>query len=58
MADRELNQEGLRAARRLAGWEIGDAGWADIILAAYMDPEGTNARLDADDVPQRTGVWR
>lgn len=52
------HQEGLDAARRLAGWELGDRSWADIIIDAYLHPQATHERLDADEVPSRTGVWR
>jgi hypothetical protein len=51
-----VNEEGLNAARRLAGWELGDAIWAERIIRAYMDPEGTHAALDAENAPERTGV--
>lgn len=53
-----MNEEGLKAARRLAGWELGDAKWADIILDAYENPERTNSWLDEENVPERTGVSR
>lgn len=39
---------GLAAARRLARWEIGDADWASRLIRAYLDPEGTNARLNEE----------
>lgn len=51
-----MNEEGLKAARRLAGWELGDAVWGDRIIGAYLDPEGTHATLDAENAPERTGV--
>lgn len=54
----ELNQEGLDAARRLAGWELGSASWADAIIRAYLKPEEAHASMDADEVPARTGVSR
>lgn len=39
---------GLAAARRLSGWEIGDPNWADLLIAAYLDPATTEARLDEE----------
>lgn len=53
-----MNEEGLRAARRLAGWELGDKSWADLIIRAYLNPDETNATLDEDDVPEITGLYR
>lgn len=53
-----MNEEGLKAARRLSGWELGDASWANRIISAYLHPEETNAVLDEDDVPDVTGVYR
>lgn len=53
-----MNEEGLNAARRLAGWEIGDAYWANLIIEAYLNPDTANARLDAENAPARTGVYR
>lgn len=58
MRDEREHEEGLAAARRLAGWEIGDKNWADLIIRAYLNPAEANALLDADNAPQRTGVWR
>lgn len=55
---KKRHREGLDAARRLAGWELGDRYWADKIISAYLNAEETNAQLDAMDVPQRTGLWR
>lgn len=54
----DLDEEGLKAARRLAGWEIGDASWANRILNAYFNPEPTNRVLDEENAPERTGVYR
>ncbi len=51
-----MNEEGLKAARRLAGWELGDAVWGDRIIRAYLNPESTNFVLDAENAPERTGV--
>ncbi len=28
----------IRVARKVAGWHLGDAEWADLILIAYFDP--------------------
>lgn len=53
-----MNEEGLKAARRLAGWELGDASWANRIIRAYLNPDETNATLDEDDVPLITGTYR
>ena len=44
----ELNPAGMAAARRLAGWHIGDRYWADLIIRAYNNPEETNAALDKE----------
>lgn len=49
-----MDENGLNAARRLAGWELGDASWAYRIIRAYLNPEEANAFLDADDVPKVT----
>ena len=54
----EINEEGLKAARRLAGWEIGDGSWAYKIIRAYLNPEEVNSELDEDDVPMITWVYR
>jgi hypothetical protein len=48
MTKKELDARGLAAARRYAQWHIGDPNWADSILAAYVDPEGTIADLDRE----------
>lgn len=45
---REANAAGLAAARRFAGWEIGDAAWADKIIEAYLNPKAAQSRLDAE----------
>jgi hypothetical protein len=34
----------LAAARAVAGYELGDPSWADVIIGAYQDPAG--ARRD------------
>lgn len=54
----KVEEKGLQAARRLAGWEIGSADWADIIIRAYLNPDAANELLDAQDVPKRTGMYR
>lgn len=53
-----MNEEGLQAARRLAGWELGDASWANLIIRAYLNPDEANSTLDEDNVPKITGVYR
>lgn len=58
MTEQKIDPEGLAAARRLAGWEIGDPSWADTIIYAYLSPVETHERLDADGVPLRTGTFR
>lgn len=47
--DVEFDPKGLAAARRLARWEIGSAGWADHIVRAYLDPDWANAFLDDEE---------
>lgn len=39
------HEQRLAAARRRAGWEIGDPSWANTIIAAYLDPDGDSERL-------------
>lgn len=56
--DVQPDDAGLAAARRFAGWEIGDPYWANRIIEAYLHPEETNATLDADGVPAKTGTFR
>lgn len=29
----------MAVAREFARWEIGDSGWADMIIDAYFDPD-------------------
>ena len=41
------HDERLRVARRGAQWELGDPSWADVILAAYMNPDKATEDLDA-----------
>lgn len=38
----------MAQARRRAEWEIGDGSWADVILAAFLDPEADAEALDMD----------
>lgn len=38
----------LDQARRRAGWELGDPIWADVIVAAYLDPDADVERLTRD----------
>lgn len=57
-SDKTIDQDGLSAARRLAGWEIGDTSWADLIIRAYLYPEVANAAMDSDGIPARTGAFR
>ena len=51
-------KKGLAAAKRLAGWELGDSAWADRIIEAYLNPDQTHEILDAKNVPKRTGIRR
>jgi hypothetical protein len=44
----KLDPAGIAAARRYAGWHIGDRRWADMILDAYQNPDATNAQLDEE----------
>lgn len=41
-------REGIRVARRIARWHIGDPYWADLIIAAYKNPSTHEAELDAE----------
>lgn len=36
---RALDEEGLRAARAIAGWYLGYSSWADKIIGAYLNPD-------------------
>ena len=38
--------EGVRVARRVARWHIGDPSWADLIIGAYKDPVAYEQRLE------------
>lgn len=42
------HEERMRAARARAEWELGYAGWADTIIAAYMNPDDDRRRLRVD----------
>lgn len=57
-AEAVRHEAGLSAARRFAGWHIGDRSWADLIIEAYLNPERVERELDDDDVPQITGSFR
>lgn len=35
----------LAAAQRIAEWELGDPSWADVIVAAYLNPDQAAAEL-------------
>ena len=56
MREEVKHEEGLAVARRYAGWHIGDQGWADQIVNAYLNPEIASADMDADGVPKQTGL--
>ena len=45
--------EGFRRARAVAQWELGDAGWATIILDAYLDPDDSNAEEAMTNLTER-----
>lgn len=38
----------LAAARRMAGWQLGDPSWADVLIEAYLEPDNANAELDME----------
>lgn len=42
------HERGLKIARRLSAWEIGTPSWADLLIAAYLDPAAAEAKLDAE----------
>jgi|GEM_PF-4302905 len=59
MSEKKLpDDSGLNAARRYAGWELGDPSWAYSIIDAYLNPKEANDRMDAKDIPARTGTYR
>lgn len=37
--------EGLRVARQVAQWYIGDSAWAEMIIDAYLNPAKAAANL-------------
>lgn len=39
-------QDRMRAARRRAQWELGDPDWAEVIVGAFLCPEGDAAALE------------
>ena len=39
----------IAVMRRLAGWELGSAGWADRLLSAYEHPTETTEYLDREE---------
>jgi hypothetical protein len=41
----EDHPERLAVAQQIAAWELGDGSWADLIVAAYLNPEAADARL-------------
>lgn len=47
MSDTEHDRR-MDAARARAEWELGDASWAGVILAAYLNPEANALLLEAD----------
>lgn len=52
-----MDEKGLEAARRLAGWELGSQTWANKIIDAYLNPDRANQMMDEDEVPKRTGSY-
>lgn len=49
MADNRPTPEDRReAARAVAGWYIGDASWADLIIDAYLSPSTAMRALRAE----------
>lgn len=44
-ADGPEHDARLAAARARAGYELGDPSWADLIVAAYLDPTADAAAL-------------
>jgi hypothetical protein len=39
------HERGIKVARKLSQWEIGDPSWADLLISAYLDPDAAEARL-------------
>ena len=44
----EMNEEGLKAARRFAQWHLGYPSWADQVIYAYLNPDDANYELDIE----------
>lgn len=44
----DKHEAGMRAARRVAQYNIGDATWADLIVSAYLNPESALEQLRAE----------
>ena len=42
------HEEGMKAAKAVAKWYIGDETWADRIVKAYLDPQSAMAELAAE----------
>lgn len=40
--------EGLAAARKIAGYHIGDPSWANVIIDAYLHPSEALAELEEE----------
>jgi hypothetical protein len=45
--------EGFKRARAVAQWELGDAGWATIILDAYLHADDANASEAMTELEER-----
>lgn len=46
------HDEGMRVARKWAGWYLGSPSWADDIVNAYLNPASVDARLQEEiDAP-------
>lgn len=51
-----LDEEGLRAARAVAGWYLGYQSWADTLIGAYLNPQEAMENLrreKGEDDPHR-----
>lgn len=44
----ELSREGYDAMRAFARWHLGDNGWANHLLSAYLNPEATMRHLEEE----------
>lgn len=42
------DEEGMRVARQVAGYELGDPSWADLIVRAYLNPVQAAEELKAE----------